>query len=87
MEFARQYEMAKVKEELLNNVLADEFNKSNLEEEVDMVTGQVLAELGMELDEKMVGFHAPSKVLRGGNREDQGLMDALPELRTQLNVL
>ena len=60
VEFKRQNKMIKVKEELLNNVLADEFNKSNLEEEVDMVTGQVLTEIGMELDEKMVGFHAPS---------------------------
>ena len=50
-----------------------------------------MAEPGMELDEKMVGLHAPSKVPLNkegvATEEDQALMDALPDLRAQLNAL
>ena len=91
VEFVRQNKMAKVKEELLNNMLVDAFNKSNFEEEADVVTGQLLAELGMELDEKMEALHAPSNVPLNkewvATEEEQALMDAVPDLRAQLNTL
>ena len=39
VEFTRQNEIAKVKEELLNDALVDAFNESNMEEEADLVSG------------------------------------------------
>ncbi|KAL7463568.1 hypothetical protein ACHAXS_003925 [Conticribra weissflogii] len=94
-EFAKQNETAKLKEEMLNDALADAFDEEDMEEEADMVTSQVLAELGVELDEKMVGLDAPSKVppQKDGEQvapiseEDEALMDALPDLRARLDAL
>jgi len=90
-EFSRQNETAKVKEELMNDALADAFDESDVEEEADNVTNQVLAELGVELDGKMVGLNAPSKVPPSGQvattEEEEALMDALPDLRARLDAL
>mmetsp|Transcript_23490 Transcript_23490/g.49611 ORF Transcript_23490/g.49611 Transcript_23490/m.49611 type:complete len:230 (+) Transcript_23490:669-1358(+) len=94
-EFAKQNETAKLKEEMLNDALADAFDEEDVEEEADLVTSQVLAELGVELDGKMVGLDAPSKVppQKDGEKiapiseEDEALMDALPDLRARLNAL
>lgn len=91
MEFSKQNETAKVKEELLNDALADAFDESDVEEEADNVTNQVLAELGVELDSKMAGLDAPSKVPPSGEQvateEEEALMDALPDLRARLDAL
>jgi|Transcript_7189 hypothetical protein len=94
LEFTKQNETAKMKEEMLNDALADAFDESDVEEEADMVTNQVLAELGVELDEKMVGLDAPSKVLKNGEEgekmsteEEEALLDVLPDLRARLDAL
>jgi two-component SAPR family response regulator len=91
MEFQRQNETAKVKEEMLNDALADAFDESDVEEEADDVTNQVLAELGVEMDAKMAGLDAPSKVPAGEEvattEEEEALMDALPDLRARLDAL
>ena len=92
-EFTKQNETAKMKEEMMNDALADAFDESDVEEEADMVTNQVLAELGVEMDEKMVGLSAPSKLPAGKegevtlSEEDEALMDALPDLRARLDAL
>lgn len=92
-EFQRQNETANLKEEMLNDALADAFDESDVEEEADNVTSQVLAELGVELDSKMAGLDAPSKVPPTGekmattNEEEEALMDALPDLRARLDAL
>ena len=91
-EFQRQNEIANVKEELLNDALADAFDESDVEEEADDVTAQVLAELGVEMDSKMAGLDAPSKVPPTGEavattEEEEALMDALPDLRARLDAL
>jgi len=90
-EFGRQNETAKVKEEMMNDALADAFDESDVEEEADQVTSMVLAELGVELDQKMVGLDAPSKVLPASeekvSEEEEALMDALPDLRARLDAL
>ncbi|KAL3783329.1 hypothetical protein HJC23_011093 [Cyclotella cryptica] len=90
-EFTKQNETAKMKEELLNDALADAFDESDVEEEADLVTNQVLAELGVELDQKMVGLNAPSRVPEGDEKmsaeEEEALMDALPDLRARLDAL
>ena len=88
-EFSRQNETAKVKEELMNDALADAFDESDVEEEADNVTDQVLAELGIEMDQKMVGLEAPSKIQGeeqqvATTEEEEALMDALPDLRARL---
>ena len=59
------------------------------------VTNQVLAELGVELDSKMVGLDAPNKAPpkkegeqeQGISEEEAALMDALPDLRARLDAL
>ncbi len=89
-EFARQNETAQMKEEMMNDALAAAFDDDELEEEADDVTTQVLAELGVEMDKKMVGLNAPSKI--GGAtttiaEEEEALMDALPDLRARLDAL
>jgi hypothetical protein len=82
-----------MKEELLNDALADAFDDSDVEEEADNVTNMVLAELGVEMDGKMVGLNAPkSKIATGDSaaiisEEEEALMDALPDLRARLDAL
>ena len=49
-EFTRQNKTAKFKEDMLNDALADAFDESNVEEEADNVTSQVLAEPGVAQD-------------------------------------
>ncbi|KAL3776739.1 hypothetical protein ACHAW5_006441 [Stephanodiscus triporus] len=89
-EFAKQNEMAQMKEEMMNDALAEAFDDSDLEEEADDVTSQVLAELGVEMDKKMVGLTAPSKIegaTTAITEEEEALMDALPDLRARLDAL
>ena len=90
-EFQRQTETAKLKEDMMNDALADAFDESDVEEEADAVTNQVLAELGVEMDQKMVGLDAPSKVLQDEkakiSEEEEALMDALPDLKARLDAL
>ena len=89
-EFARQNETAQMKEEMMNDALAAAFDDDELEEEADDVTGQILAELGVEMDQKMVGLNAPSKIAGAAStitEEEEALMDALPDLRARLDAL
>lgn len=89
-EFTKQNEIATVKEEMMDDALADAFDNDEVEEEAEEVTNQVLAELGLELDGQMVGLDAPSKVPLGeeANKEEvDALMETLPDLRARLNAL
>ncbi|KAL3827346.1 hypothetical protein ACHAXA_005092 [Cyclostephanos tholiformis] len=89
-EFAKQNETAQMKEEMMNDVLADAFDDSDLEEQAEDVTNQVLAELGVEMDKHMVGLNAPSKIAGATTaitEEEEALMDVLPELRARLSAL
>ena len=76
---------AKVREEMMDDVLADVFDSEDVEEEADQLTAQVLAELGVEMDSQMVGLNAPSQKLS----QDEGaiLDDVLPDLKARLNAL
>jgi len=74
----------------MNDAPAHAFDESDMEEKAKNVTSQVLAELGVEMDEKMVGLNAPSKVPPTGTavtEEEEALMDALPDLRARLDAL
>ena len=101
-EFSKQNETAKVKEELMNDALADAFDDDVMEEEAENVTSQILAELGVELDTKMVGLDAPrSKLLQPAaadtkkeeqdssmtKEEEDALFDLLPDLKARLDAL
>ena len=94
-EFVKQNETAIMKEELLNDALADAFDDSDVEEEADNVTNMILAELGVEMDGKMVGLNAPNIKIANATRdgttiiseEEEALMDALPDLRARLDAL
>lgn len=93
-EFQRQTETAKLKEEMMNDALADAFEDSDVEEEADNVTSQVLAELGVEMDQGMVGLDAPSQGLSVKEEEskmtseaEEALMGVLPDLKARLDAL
>jgi division protein CdvB (Snf7/Vps24/ESCRT-III family) len=82
-QFQRENEAMAVKEEMMDDVLADVFDSEGVEEEADQVTAQVLAELGVELDSQMVGLNAPNKKLQ----EEDAEVDLLPDLKARLNAL
>lgn len=92
-EFMKANETAKLKEEMMNDALAEAFDESDVEEEAEDVTNQVLAELGVEMDQKMVGLDAPSRLpVKEGeevkmSEEEEALMDALPDLKARLDAL
>lgn len=94
-EFTKQNETAKMKEELMNDALADAFDDSDVEADAEDVTSQILAELGVELDTKMMGLDAPkSKLPSEGNKEqdmtkeeEDALFDLLPDLKARLDAL
>ena len=80
--FQRENEKINTKEELMDDLLTDAFDTEDMEEEAQALTGQVLAELGVEMDSKMVGLDAPQN---NPEKEHQGM--ALPELQARLNAL
>lgn len=97
-EFSKQNETAKMKEELMNDALADVFDDDVMEEEAENVTSQILAELGVELDTKMVGLDAPRNKLQSmadtkeeqddmTKEEEDALFDLLPDLKARLDAL
>merc|ERR1719343_1837059 len=59
-EFTKENERMQVKEEMMDDVLADAFDQEGIDEEAEEVTNQVLAELGVEMDSKFVGLNAPA---------------------------
>jgi division protein CdvB (Snf7/Vps24/ESCRT-III family) len=83
-QFQKETESMAVKEEMMDDVLADVFDSEGVEEEADQVTAQVLAELGVELDAQMVGLTAPSKKL---TEAEEAEVDLLPDLKARLNAL
>lgn len=89
-QFQRETEAMTVKEEMMDDVLADAFDSEGVEEEAQEVTNQVLAELGIELDGKMVGLDAPMNKPQGEQlsaEEADALGDVLPDLKARLNAL
>jgi Snf7 len=89
-QFQLENEKITAKEELMDDALADAFDTDEIEEEADALTNQVLAELGVEMDAKMVGLDAPHSKLAGeqlSQEEQNALDDALPDLKARLNAL
>ena len=90
-EFQRENERMEVKQELMDDALMDAFDNEEVEEEAEQVTNQVLAELGVEMDSKMVGLSAPSNNLQAeqqlSNEEQDALDELLPDLRSRLDAL
>lgn len=82
----------------MNDALADVFDDDVMEEEAENVTSQILAELGVELDTKMVGLDAPRNKLQSmadtkeeqddmTKEEEDALFDLLPDLKARLDAL
>jgi len=91
-EFQRENEKLEVKQEMMDDALMDAFDNDEIEEEADQLTSQVLAELGVEMDSKMVGLNAPSNNLQPVQEkmstEEQEALDAmLPDLKSRLDAL
>merc|ERR1711937_829925 len=89
-EFTKETERMEVKQELMDDALMDAFDNEDVEEEAEQVTNQVLAELGVEMDSKMVGLNAPSNSLQAqemANEEQEALDSLLPDLKSRLDAL
>ena len=89
-EFSMENERLTVKQEMMDEALMDAFDNDEVEEEADLLTSQVLAELGVELDSKLVGLDAP--MIRPQTEdlspeEADALDSALPDLKARLNAL
>jgi Snf7 len=88
-QFQMENEKLQVKEEMMNDALAEAFDNDEMEEEADNVTNQVLAELGVELDSKFGGLNTPMG--RPQNElsieEQQALDSVLPDLKARLDAL
>merc|ERR1712154_420767 len=87
-EFTRQNEVMQVRQEMMEDALTDAFDADEVDAEADEVTEQVLSELGIEMDSKMVGLEAPSKMpAKEGEKEEEELLEALPDLKARLDAL
>merc|ERR1711897_31048 len=89
-EFTKETERMEIKQELMDDALMDAFDNEDVEEEAEQVTNQVLAELGVEMDSKMVGLNAPSNSLQAqemANEEQEALDALLPDLKSRLDAL
>jgi len=87
-QFMRQNEEMNIKEEMMDDVLADVFDTEGVEEEAADVTAQVLAELGVEMDAQMVGLDAPHQKLSAQEQaEEDMLQEKLPDLKARLDAL
>lgn len=92
-EFSRENERLQVKQELMDEALIDAFDNEEVEEEAEQLTNQVLAELGVEMDAKMVGLDAPTvkPIAENPNalsQEESDVLDSiLPDLNARLNAL
>jgi charged multivesicular body protein 2B len=92
-EFTRENERLQVKQELMDEALIDAFDNDEVEEEAEQLTNQVLAELGVEMDSRLVGLDAPmiKPVAEDPNALSQEEADALesvlPDLNARLNAL
>jgi len=92
MNFQKETEKLQVKEEMMDDVLTDAFEQDDIEEEAEQVTNQVLAELGIEMDQQFVGLNAPTQKMPQqqealSTEEQQALEDVLPDLKARLNAL
>jgi division protein CdvB (Snf7/Vps24/ESCRT-III family) len=92
-EFTRENERLQVKQELMDEALIDAFDNDEVEEEAEQLTNQVLAELGVEMDSRLVGLDAPmiKPLAEDPNALSQEEVDALesvlPDLSARLNAL
>lgn len=92
-EFSRINERMNISEEVMDDALSAAFDNDALEEEADNLTSQVLAELGIELDQKMIGLNAPSNVpVHAGQQAiveepEDALLKSLPDLQARLKSL
>ena len=89
-EFSMENERLTVKQEMMDEALMDAFDNDEVEEEADLLTSQVLAELGVELDSKLVGLDAPMikpQTEELSPEEADALDSAMPDLQARLNAL
>ncbi|CAM9496093.1 unnamed protein product [Ectocarpus sp. 12 AP-2014] len=88
-QFAVENEKMNMSEEMMDDALIDAFDGEGVEEEADGVVGQVLAELGLEMDGKMVDAptNTPTGVARPSAAEETKLDAKTEELLAQLGAL
>merc|ERR1712157_187400 len=87
-EFTKQNELLNIREEMMDDALADAFDNDEIEEEAEQVTNQVLEELGIELGDKM--NVAPSSKLPSNVdnvEQEDDLTSTLPDSKARLDAL
>mmetsp|Transcript_58095 Transcript_58095/g.160649 ORF Transcript_58095/g.160649 Transcript_58095/m.160649 type:complete len:101 (+) Transcript_58095:655-957(+) len=67
IDFQRQIEVMGVKEEMMDEALADAFDDDEIEDEADDIVARTLAEIGVDLDAKMAD--APTTQIPGAAAE------------------
>merc|ERR1712154_210940 len=85
-QFQKENETINTKEELMDDMLTDAFDTEDMEEETENITNQVLAELGVEMDSKMVGLDAPTNDPQH-HAVSQGSTASYSDLQARLNAL
>ena len=85
-QFTRENEVMELRQEMMDDALTDAFDSEGVEEEADEVTGQVLAELGIEMDKQFVGLATPS-AMPAGQQQIAEEEDQLPDLKARLDAL
>jgi len=89
-EFSRINERMNISEEVMDDALSSAFDNEAIEEEADQVTSQVLAELGIELDKKMLTAPSNMPVHAGQQAVEEpedALLKTLPDLHARLKSL
>jgi len=87
-QFQRENEVMAVREEMMDDALADAFEEEGLEGEADEITGQVLAELGIELDGKFVGLEATGALpVQQQQQQVVEEEDGVDDLKARLDAL
>lgn len=86
-QFQRENELINTKEEMMDDMLADAFDTEGMDDEAEEITGQVLAELGVELDSKMSGLDAPNSNPAVGHHQQNSHEEEESDLMARLNAL
>ncbi|CAN0124235.1 unnamed protein product [Ascophyllum nodosum] len=87
-EFAVQNEKMNMTEEMMDDALIDAFDNEGIEAEADGVVDQVLAEIGLDIDGKMLDAPTNAPAVAKPSAAEETKLDAKTEqLLAQLNAL
>ncbi|GMH64739.1 hypothetical protein TL16_g04029, partial [Triparma laevis f. inornata] len=86
-QFQRQNELMGVTEDMMSDALCDAFDDDGLEEEADLLTNQVLDELGVQLGADMANAPTTKMPVKESVKEEESLEEIMPDLESRLRAL